>query len=99
MAPSMAITIAGWARRVMVSQLRLGTAGCGRLEEMVKRSPMVSMPSMPRRLRMSATTVIRMMATSEPGMRRLILGVNTMTRMLHTPIRSVHQFMVSKCSK
>ena len=94
MAPSMAMIMAGWARRVMLSQVIRGTSGCGRADEMVKRSPMVSMPSMPRDFRPRAARVMRIMATREPGMRRLTLGVNTMIRMLHTPTSRAHQLMV-----
>ena len=90
----MAMIMAGCASRVMVSQLSSGTEGVGRADEMVKRSPMVSMPSMPKYLRPRVARVITTMATREPGMRRLTLGVRTMMRMLTTPTASAHQLMV-----
>ena len=86
MAPRMAMVNAGATRPLIVSHDNSGTTASGSSDEMLKRSPMVSMVVMPAYCFSSSTTmVITMMAISEPGMRLLNLGVVAMMAMLASP--------------
>ena len=95
MAPRIAIVIAGDTSCLMVSQVIAGTWASGSSLEMEKRSPMVSMLLTPAKLfSSSATTVIRMMATSEPGIFLLNRGVMAITTTLAIPMMAVHMSVV-----
>ena len=100
MAPSMAMVRAGDTRLLMVAHVISGTCASGSCPLIEKRSPMVSMLSTPANcLSSSATTVIRMMAMSDPGIFLLNLGVMEMTTTLTTPMRAHQGSMVSKLWK
>ena len=100
MAPRIAMVMAGDTRFLMVSQLISGTCAAGSSLLIEKRSPMVSMLVTPAYcFRMSATTVIRIMAMSEPGIFLLKRGVMAMTITLTTPMRAHQGSMVSKLWK
>ena len=87
MAPNTAMVTAGPTRLLMVSHDRAGTVASGSSEWMLKRSPMVSMEVMPAYcLSSRATTVMMMIATSEPGTFLLKRGVRAMMTTLATPI-------------
>ena len=97
MAPSMAMVRAGDTRLLTVSHVMFGISACGRELLMEKRSPMVSMVVTPAYcFSSSATTVITMMAISEPGIFLLILGISMMTATLATPMTELHRSAVEK---
>ena len=91
MAPSMAMVNAGDTRPFIVSQFISGTCAAGSSLLMAKRSPMVSMDITPAKFfSKRASTVIMIMATSEPGIFLLKRGVMAMITTLNTPT-SAHQ--------
>ena len=82
---------AGETRLLMVSQFISGTCAEGSSLLMAKRSPIVSMVVTPANcLSSNATTVMMMMATSEPGIFLLKRGVMAMTTTLKMPIMAHH---------
>ena len=97
MAPSTAMVSAGATSPLTVSQVSSGTVAPGSCELMLKRSPMVSMLVTPAYCFSSrAAMVMRMMATSEPGMRLLNFGVTAMMATLTRPTRALHRSMVCR---
>ncbi len=89
--------MAGDTRLLMVSQFISGTWAEGSSLLMEKRSPMVSMLSTPANcLSNNAMTVIKMMATREPGIFLLNFGVTAMTTTLTMPMRAHHGSIVPK---
>ena len=90
MAPKIAMVSAGDTSLLMVSHVISGTCASGSSPEMEKRSPIVSMLLMPAKFfNRSATTVMRIIATSEPGIFLLNFGVMAITTTLRMPMRVV----------
>lgn len=68
----------------ITSQSIAGMAAAGNSARIVKRSPMVSTPSMPAYVRSAQTPAVSTtMATSDPGIRRENLGVRTISSAAH----------------
>ena len=108
MAPSTAIVTAGPTNPLIVSHVSSGTTAPGRVELMLKRSPMVSMVVTPAySLSSRATMVMRIIATNEPGSAfsgdrwniRASMGQEAMSVTLNIPTIADHVSMVPICAK
>ena len=99
-APSAAIVTATGNRFLMASQLSAGISAFGSCELMEKRSPIVSILSMPRKLFKHHTPMVTsIIATNEPGIFFEILGVTAIIMTLVTLTMKFHQLTVLKCLK
>ena len=99
-APSSAMVKATGNRLRITSQSIAGMAAAGNSARIVKRSPMVSTPSMPAYVRSAQTPAVSTtMATSDPGIRRENLGVRTISRMLPIPTARFAQLTEPKWRK
>ena len=100
MAPSTAIVMATGNKFFIASQSRAGITASGSSARMLKRSPMVSIQSMPPYTFISQTaTVTTMMAISDPGIFFENRGVMAMMKILTILTIVFHQLTVSKCRK
>ena len=103
MAPNTAMVTAGPTSPLIVSHDSSGTTAPGSCDEMLKRSPIVSILVMPAYCFSSkAATVIRMIATSEPGSARngdrwnlrANMGHEAMSATETIPTKALHQSIV-----
>ena len=99
-APNTAIVMATGNKSLMASQLRVGMAASGNSDLMVKRSPMVSMESMPAYVFNTYTPIVTtIIAIREPGIFFENRGVMAIMMMLRILTTAFHQLTVSKCRK
>ena len=97
MAPNTAIVMATGNKFLMASQFSEGTTASGNSELIVKRSPMVSIQSMPPYTFIRYTAIVTtIMAIREPGTFFENLGVMAMMTTLMILTIVFHQFTVSK---
>src|SRR5574344_413384 len=95
MAPRIAMVMAGDTSCLIVSHVISGTWASGSSLDIEKRSPIVSILLIPAKFfNNKATTVMRIMATSEPGIFLLKRGVMAITTTLTIPIMAVHMSVV-----